>query len=267
MRARQLEYEGGKGRGANEKKEYQRLKGLLSDKNKSVDRSRCLSCGHVLSWYDLLPVISWLWLRGRCRYCKESIGVTEFVLEITLGLLFVTSVVFWPVSLDSPFEWVKLFLWLGALVVLAINFVYDLKWMLLVGWLNWLLIFLGGFYAVISAFQALNIVGYLASLVGALMILSGLYGFLWLISKGRWVGEGDIYLGAGLALFIGDWRLAFVALFASNLVGLIIIIPSIIGGRVGRGSQVPFGPMLIAGSLIAKFFGSAIIFAYISWIF
>lgn len=249
------------------KKELQSLRPLLGKKLKE-DRSRCLSCRHVLAWYDLVPLASWLVLRGRCRYCKKPIGWTEIALEVVLGGLFVLSLLLWPASFTDPLEVVKLVIWLAALVALAINFVYDMRWLLLVSGLNWLLIALGAVFAGISLFQAEG--GLLAqvwSLAGAGAILGGLYGVLWLVSRGRLVGEGDIYLGTGLALFLGDWRLAFVALFAANLIGTLIVLPLFVSGKLKRGSHVPFGPLLILGGLVAWFAGPAIVSWYQNLLF
>ena len=265
LRARQLAYD----KKAGEKvdpKEFKRLKPLLGKKAKD-DRSRCLSCGHELKWYDLVPVISWLGLGGKCRYCKKPIGWSEILLEIGLGSLFVLSFVFWPGSLAEPLEIAKLIVWLVALVALAINFVYDARWLLLVPALNWLVIACGLAYAVISIIQSADVTVAIWSALGAVLILGGLYGLLWLLSRGRWVGEGDMYIGAGLGLFLGDWKLGFVALFAANLIGTIVVLPGLVTGRMGRGSQVPFGPLLIAGGIFTWFIGETVVNWYQSLLF
>lgn len=244
--------------------EYKKLKPLLGQTFRT-DRSRCLSCGHTLAWYDMVPVVSWLLVRGKCRYCKKPIGWTEFFAEVGLGLLFGLSVFFWQDSLSDPLEVVKLLLWLAALVMLTVNFIYDMRWSLLVGWLNWLLILCGVVFAGISIAQSPEPWVALSSTVGAVTILGGLYALLWVISRGRWVGDGDMYLGAGIALFLGHWQLAFVALFLANLVGTLVVLLGMIRGTLARGSHIPFGPLLIIGGLLAWFFGEMIIFGYTSF--
>ena len=241
--------------------EYKRLKPLMG-RTVRGDRSTCLACGHTLHWYDLLPIVSWLMLRGKCRYCRTPIGWTELVVELVMAGLFVATVLAWPGSLANPLEWIKLGLWLVALVTLVINFMYDARWFLLVSGLNWTLIGCGAVFAGITLFQADNTVASLWSLLGAVAILGGLYGVLWLYSRGKWVGEGDIYLGTGLALFLADWQLAFVALFVANLVGTLAILPQLLTKKLERGSHVPFGPLLIIGFLTAWFFGRAIVSWY-----
>ena len=179
-----------------------------------------------------------------------------------MAALFAASVMLWPGELTNPLEILKLALWLVALVVLAINFVYDARWSLLVTTLNWLLIGCGAVFAAVTLCQQVDISTAVASLGGAVMILGGLYGALWLVSRGAWIGDGDIFLGTGLALFLGDWRVAFVALFAANFFGMLSVLPAMISGSLQRGSHVPFGPFLIVGALFAWFFGKIIIDYY-----
>lgn len=249
-----------------DKVEYNRLKPLLK-KRLQEDRSHCLSCGHSLAWFDLIPVASWLSLGGKCRYCRQPIGYTEFILEVVVGGMFVASVLFWQGSLNDPLELIQLALWLVAIVALAINFVYDQKWFLLVSGLNWLLIACGLIFAGIAVYQSSDPLATSLSALLAVGVLGGIYAILWAISSKRWVGEGDIFLGTGLALFLGNWPSAFVALFLANLIGTIVILPQLITGKLNRGSRVPFGPLLIAGAALAWFFGSHIVDWYQSLVF
>ncbi len=238
--------------------ELKQLKTLINKKF-GEDRSRCLSCQRELRWYDLIPIFSWLSVAGRCRYCKKPIGWTEFLLEVGLGLLFVASLAVWPGPIDNWVEVVKLILWLSGLVALAILFVYDSRWMLLPDTVNLPLVGIGLVYAILTLFDSSNLAGSLWSLLGAVAILSGLYLAVYLLSRGAWIGFGDVKLGLGLALFLLDWRLAFLALFAANLIGTIIVLPGMIAGKMRRNMKLPFGPLLIAGFLIAWYFGPAII--------
>ena len=201
-------------------KELKKLSPLI--KKASKDRSRCLSCGHILAWYDLIPLVSWLSLRGKCRYCKKFIGWTEFLLEVGMAALFVLSVVLWPMLLAGFWQILTLVLWLAALVLLAILFVYDLRWLLLPDIVNIPFIVLGAVFAGIKLCLASDVTSALTSLLGAVFVLSGIYLLLYLFSKARygedktWVGFGDVKLGLGLSLFLGNWLLAFAALFAAR---------------------------------------------------
>jgi prepilin signal peptidase PulO-like enzyme (type II secretory pathway) len=95
--------------------------------------------------------------------------------------------------------------------------------------------------------------------MGAAAALSGLYYLLWLISKGQWIGFGDVKLGLALAFLLGDWRLALIALFSANLIGSLLVVPSMLAGKIDRKAHVPFGPLLISGAVIAMLFGNAIV--------
>lgn len=231
------------------------------------DRSQCLNCQEVLKWYDLVPVVSWLSLGGKCRYCKSRIGFFEPLIEVGLVSAFVASYLLWPEPLDSIVNITLLVLWLASLVVLAILFAYDFKWFLLPDIGVFVLIALGTAMTLIRIFASDDMVGTIISAGFSLMILSGLYYMIWLFSKGAWVGFGDVKLGIGLALMLTDWRLALLALFSANLFGTIIVLPGLLLGKVKRGTHVPFGPMLIMGTIFSALLGTKVIEAYLNLLF
>lgn len=247
-------------------KELKKLSPLI--KKTSKDRSRCLSCGHILAWYDLIPLVSWLLLRGKCRYCKKFIGWTEFLLEVGMAALFALSVFLWPMPLASFWQIMMLVLWLATLVLLAILFVYDLRWLLLPDIVNIPFIVLGAVFAGVKLYLSSDFTSTLTSLLGAVFVLSGIYLLLYLFSKARygedktWVGFGDVKLGLGLSLFLGNWLLAFAALFAANLIGTILVLPSMLTGKLRGNSRISFGPLLIAGFLIVWLFSESILNLY-----
>lgn len=245
-----------------DKQEYKRLVPLTKS-TFSDDRSRCLHCGHTLAWYDLVPLLSWLSVRGTCRYCKKPIGWFEPLMELGLAVFFVTSYLLWPSPLTTMLEILPFCLWLLAGVPLLILFAYDVKWYLLPDLVMFPLIGLSGIIAAIQIASAPDAIAALLSLVGAVVILSGLYFVLWLVSKGEWIGFGDVKLGLVLALLLGDWQLAFIALFAANLIGCLVVLPGMIRGSIGRTTRVPFGPLLILGCVIAMLFGKIILDFYI----
>jgi prepilin signal peptidase PulO-like enzyme (type II secretory pathway) len=257
LRARQLVED----KAAGEKvdvKEFARLESLAHVKQ-TKDRSRCLHCGHTLAWYDLLPLVSWLSLGGKCRYCHKRIGYFEPVMELAVAVFFVLSYALWPVDLSG---WVPLLgfgAWLLAGVGLAILFAYDLRWFLLPNPIVFSVIGVAAIAAAAQLLQTADIAGALLNLLAAIFILSGLYLILYIVSKGAWVGFGDVKLGLALALLLADWRLAFLALFAANLIGCIIVIPGMITGKIKRQTHIPFGPLLILGTLVAMFFGQTIL--------
>ena len=261
LRARQLVEDKAEGEKV-DSVEYKKLK-PLTGKSFRADRSRCLHCGHELAWYDLLPLVSWVSTGGRCRYCHKSIGIFEPLMELGVAAFFVASYLLWPEIL-TPLDLVQFVLWLVSGVLLAILFAYDIKWFLLPNRVVFSLVGVGMVVAALRLFGVADQTAALFDLGGAIVILSGLYLLLWYISKGKWIGFGDIKLGLALAFLLGSWQMAFLALFLANLIGCLIVIPGLISGKMTRKSHVPFGPLLIIGFAVAALGGQQILQWYFS---
>ena len=238
-------------------KEYKRL--LPLTKKGKCRYSIDLDTGKRLPWYDLIPIISWLVLRGKSRFSGKPIGWLEPLIELAMISFFVLSYIFWPYELYDLLAIAQFILWLAAGVGLAILFVYDFKWSLLPNRLIIITLIIAALSAILNVLQANNVWTSLLSLAGSILILSGLYYMLHIISKGRWVGFGDAKLGLVLALLLDDWSLAFVALFAANLIGCLIVLPNMMAGKMTPKTRIPFGPLLITGAIIAQFFGYQLI--------
>jgi len=229
--------------------ELKRLKGLL--RPALQDRSECLHCHHQLAWYDLIPIVSWVSLGGKCRYCGRPIGITEILLEIGLAIVFISSYLLWPYALNSMPHIAGFVAWLIACVILAILFVYDAKWSLLPFAINIALVVVGVLFQVILFTSDMHLDVW--SLIGGIVILGGLY---LMFSIFGWVGMGDGILGVGLALFLGRWQYAFLALFIANLLGCFMLIPLYARRELHRHARIPFGPFMILSALIVMLFGA-----------
>jgi prepilin signal peptidase PulO-like enzyme (type II secretory pathway) len=224
------------------------------------DRSQCLNCSYKLKWYDMIPLVSWIYLAGKCRKCRKSIGYLEPMIEIGVAVFFVLSYAFWPLnSFNNSLGIAQFILWLIAGVGLAILFVYDMKWSMLPDTVNVAVIIVGAISSILVIIGSNNKLDATLSIFVSALILSGFYWALHAVSHGKWIGFGDVKLGLGLALLLADWRLAFIALFAANLVGCLIVLPAMITGKLKRNSQVPFGPLFIIGFVIAKLAGGYLI--------
>ena len=258
VRARQLRTDKQTGH-PYDKHEWRQLRVLLQGTLRD-DRSRCLHCGHVLAWYNLLPVVSWLSTGGRCRYCQQFIGWFELVMELVLGVGLALSYLVWPWAL--PASSLLFAVWVVVALVLMILAAYDAKWQLLPDPLNYGLMALGALFVLVRMMTLHDVD--LVSLTGAVALLAGLYGGLYAISRGAWIGFGDVKLCVGLALLLGDWRLAFMTLFFSNMLGCIIVLPGLARGQLNTRSQVPFGPLLIIGCVISLLFGGSILRALVA---
>lgn len=261
LRAYQLKGDKKDGQKVNEA-EYKRLLPLTKAKL-SNDRSRCLHCGYELRWYDLIPVFSWLSLGGKCRQCRHKIGSFELLIELGTAAFFVASYALWPDALSTWYGVTHLVLWLVAGVALAILFAYDAKWFLLPDRVTLFAGSIGGVVAIMSIITATQPLMQLLSVLGSVAVLGGIYWLLYEISRHKWVGFGDVKLGLALGLLLADWRLAFIALFAANLVGSLLVLPGLVTGKLKGSSHVPFGPLMIVGAVIAQLVGPDLVTYYL----
>lgn len=261
LRAAQLkaDIENGDKVSARDKREIAKL----SNKPAHTDRSVCLHCGHTLAWYDLIPLLSWAMLGGKCRYCHKHIGWYEPVMELGLASFFVISFLFWPLPFDSWVTVIQFTIWLVAGVGMAILFAYDAKWYLLPNVIVFPLIGLGLINAAILIVSNNFELSVINSVIFGCVILSGLYYVIYIFSRHQWVGFGDVKLTFALALLLSDWQLAIIALFLANLAGTVIFLPLMLTKKLDRKAHVPFGPLLIIGAGIAGLFGHAILDWYL----
>lgn len=263
LRAQQLTTDALHGEKA-EKADSDEVKRLLAHKRSvTSDRSVCLHCGRQLSWYELIPVVSWLAVGGRCRTCKKPIGKMEILAEVLLGAAFVISYLFWPYSFDT--QGIVLFtIWLIVLVALAIHWMYDARWFLLLDKITLLI----GFAALLFAALMLAdqpsalLTGSLAGTGLTLLVLPGFYGLLFVVSRGAWVGLGDVKLLVPFALLLPSWEYGVLLIFLANLIGSLTLLPAILSKKLSRTTRVPFGPFIIAAFIITFLFGQRLLDLY-----
>lgn len=231
---------------------------LRHRRNFVSERSECTHCHHVLEWYDLVPVVSWTMLRGKCRYCHKKIDDSPLVELITSGL-FVLSYSAWPFGFETVGIWMFV-LWLICIVALVALAVYDMRWQLLPDKIVLPL----GIIGVILGFLRFYVhddLGLLATIVqmaGGVAVISGLYFVLHYMSRGAWVGFGDVKLNVFIGLILG-WQSALLAVFLANILGLLVVLPGLLLKKITPKSRIPFGPFLIAACIIALLWGQQII--------
>lgn len=260
LRASQLQDEKSAGE-KNDSAEWKKLHSLVSKKVKN-DRSHCLSCGYQLKWFDLIPIISWISLGGKCRKCRSKIGALEFISEILMFALFaIIFFVFNPVSNGSVsiLAAFRLDILLLAFIPLAIMFIYDMKWSLLPTKIIWIfnclafIYWVSGFVGVRGGFNLVSAINFVISM----SMFPLIYFVLAKVSKEQWVGGGDWILAVGLVLILPNLPVfAIFLLFLSNVIGLLFaVFQSILRFRkVKRGTQIPFGPAMILAALILLIF-------------
>jgi len=231
-------------------------------KNKSSDlsiikgRSVCVHCGHTLSAKDLVPVLSWLELRGRCRYCQKPISAQYPLVELLTTGLFIVSYHFWPMPFDMA-GWLMFSLWLAATVLLVALAVYDLRWMILPNRLVFILIGVAFISIVLRLFSQPIIETLLAAVMGV-VFSAGLFYLLFRVSDGKWIGGGDVKLAVALGLLVGGPLNAVLMLFLASLFGSLVAIPLLMAGKAKRSTHLPFGPFLIIATYIVFLFGETL---------
>jgi len=203
-------------------------------------RSYCPKCRHKLSWLDNIPLISWVFLKARCRYCNERISLQYPLVELAGGALF-------ALALFTADNYLLLVSYCFFISILIIIFVYDLKWYLILDKVTVPAIAAAGLFNIILGHSIFN-------LLSAAFAISGFFLLQFLISKGKWIGGGDIRLGFLMGIMLG-WPIAIAALFISYIAGAIIGVGLIITGKKKMSSQVPFGTFLSVGTIIALLYG------------
>jgi prepilin signal peptidase PulO-like enzyme (type II secretory pathway) len=223
-------------------------------------RSLCPNCRHQLSWYDLIPVVSWLLLRGRCRYCKKPISKHYPIVEIVAGLVFAGSYLLWPVAVHENGQWLLLATWLGASVGLLALAVYDLYWMMLPNIIIYptLIIAVAGRLAYIAIFdnRPLHSI-FLWAL--SVLIASGSFYVLFIVSKGKWIGFGDVRLGLITGTLLADPAESLAMIFLASIIGTMVILPALLSSKKTLASKLPYGPFLISATAIMVLFGDSLL--------
>jgi len=216
-------------------------------------RSFCPHCKHTLNWQDLIPLLSFLILKRKCRYCRQKISFQYPLVELATGFLFVLNVHYLEGLLFTVYC-------LLLSCFLIIIFVYDLKHFIIPDKVIYPAIIIALIFnfqfLIFNEFSIFNCS--ILSAVGAAAFFLAII----IISKGKWMGFGDVKLAFFMGLLLGFPNI-LVALFFAFLIGAIIGIGLILAKRKTLKSEVPFGPFLVAGTFIAMFWGQAIIFWYL----
>jgi leader peptidase (prepilin peptidase)/N-methyltransferase len=223
-------------------------------------RSMCPHCGHELAAKDLIPVGSWLWLQGKCRYCQTPISWQYPLVELATAALFVLSYISWPYT----FHGVGLFqfvCWLTFMVAFTALAIYDLRWFLLPDRVVLPLVILAAVLVGVSVAWLHSFSALWQPAVSALIIF-GLFWGLFQVSGGKWIGGGDVKLALVLGLLAGTPGKAFLLIFLASLMGTIISIPLLARGKKSLKLHIPFGPYLLAATVITVLYGEHIISWY-----
>ncbi|MFZ3011461.1 MAG: prepilin peptidase [Minisyncoccia bacterium] len=219
-------------------------------------RSACMSCQNKLSWYELIPVVSFLFLGGRCKNCKTKISGQYPIVEIISGIIFASLFLkfqdlFLSNTINFSFTYAYYVAIFSLLLVIA---VYDVKHKIIPDMLSLIL----GVLGFVGLF-IFNSSGFYLHTPSVLDFLSGLFiafpfAFFWFVSKGTWMGLGDAKLAIGLGWLLGLSRVfsgAVVAFWVGAIVGLFLVI---FRKNYGMKSEIPFAPYLVLGAFLAFIF-------------
>ena len=215
-----------------------------------VGRSKCEGCGRALEPYELVPIASWVFLRGKCRTCGARIPWRLPLVEAASGLLALTAyalVQYAPQMKDSLPLAALLFVGLWALLLIA---VIDLRTRTIPDVLT-VVVFVAGI-----AFHWLRVEGSIPTL--APLVLAGFFLAQWLVSRGRWVGTGDILLAAAIGMLVGTVQGALWTLLLAYAFGASVAVALLLAKKLRRGDMIPFGPFLVAGAYAAILLGDSL---------
>jgi leader peptidase (prepilin peptidase)/N-methyltransferase len=220
------------------------------------ERSECTHCHHQLATKDLIPVISWLMLHGKCRYCGKKIHDNPLT-ELAVPTLFDISYLAWPLALQGAglFQFIVWCIFLVGFTALA---AYDFRWFTLPNKIVFPLIGLAVVQVLVLAIWTMNWKIIVSAILGT-AVVAGIFYLLFQLSRGTWIGGGDVKLGIVLGLLAGGLLEGFLVLFLASITALLATLPALIGGRANRKSHVPFGPFLMLGLIIVVLFGHRII--------
>jgi len=219
-------------------------------------RSGCMTCQNKLCWYELIPLASFFALRGRCRNCKTKISIQYPIVELISGLIFAGLFLkFQDIFYINTFVFSISYAYYATMFsILLIVAVYDFKHKIIPDKLSLIfsiITFIGLFFFSNFLFYP-HIPSVLEFLSGILLALP--FAFLWLISRGTWMGLGDAKLALGLGWLLGFSGIlsgAVVAFWSGAIVGLVLIVFS---KKHGMKTEIPFAPFLVLGVLIAFLF-------------
>lgn len=217
---------------------------LAKKKSPFKGRSFCPNCKHKLIWKDLFPILSFIVLKRRCRYCKKKISYIYPTVEIITGILFVLA--FLKVGINNT-ELVRLFYFWFVITILIIVFIYDLKYYIILDRVilpaTIIIFFINVF--ILNSSILTSILNY-----GFAVLIGGLFFFIqFYLTKGKGIGGGDIRLGLFMGAVTG-WYEIIYALIIAYLLGGIISIAFILFKKANLSTKLPFAPFLTIATFI-----------------
>ena len=224
-------------------------------------RSICPKCEHELGPIDLIPILSWALLGGKCRYCHKPIAISYPVVELLTTILFVFSYIYWPYVFNVQGIF-YLAIWLILLVGLIALTIYDIQWLTLPNKIIYPLLVI----VLIQILATIIFYGgglhYVINEGIGLLIGGGIFYILFQLSQGKWIGGGDVKLGILLGLYLGSGIYALMMIFIASVLGSLYGGLLLALGKMKHKSLIPYGPFLIVATIIIALSGTSIL----SWL-
>lgn len=233
----------------------------LPNEEKITGRSKCDYCGKQLSWYDLIPIVSFILLKGKCRYCHKKISWQYPLVELLTGVLFVLiSLNLYPVFkpfylISSPWVIYLFFANLALASSLIVVFFSDAKYHIIPDQIQ-LFFFIFSLILIPFYSQLLTLV-FFHKIIAALIIASPIF-FIYFLSQGKAMGFGDVKLAFNIGFLLG-LKAGFLALYFAFVIGGLTGLLLILLGRKKLKSKIAFGPFLVFGITIMIFWGEKIL--------
>ncbi len=209
--------------------------------------SQCVACKHKLSIQDLIPLVSFFTLRGKCRYCREKISWTSPLVEGLTGVFF--AMIFLYHEQQFSLEFVRdLFVIFFLECVFFSDWFYgeiSPKWTIVPGLFLFFFSLFFQFHAIFSFVLGIG--------VGTLFFL-----FQFFVSRGKWIGLGDVYMGFFMGVILGFPHILF-ALLGAYVLGALLSIILLAQKKITRKTQIPFGPFLSVATFLAMIMGEGIL--------
>lgn len=227
-------------------------------------QSKCRVCEKPIAWFDVIPVVSYFYLKSRCRKCQTTIEWQYPVIEIFTGILF--GLLFARAFLNigvpdyvSESEWLLLFLRDAIIsIFLLIIFFYDCKYNYILDRFSVPAMIAAIIFNVLLGANPINLI-----LSG--LIFGAFFAIQFIVSAGRWVGGGDVRMGMLMGLLLGFFN-GITAMFMAYIGGAIVGVILILAKRKKLDSQVPFGAFLSSATLICMVFGNYIVNWYLNFL-
>lgn len=228
---------------------------------KKKNRSFCDYCGKMLSWYENIPIVSWVIQKGKTRCCQKKLPISYPIIEFVTGFLFLIFFKFnFLINIQLTNLYVIGIFIIGIITITLLSFsaFFDLKYLILPNFSTYILILT----ALMGIFlNGKNLIPYLLSAIGA----SGFLYILNLITKGEGMGLGDVKFAIFMGLFL-DWQKTILAFYIAFITGAILGLTLILLKKAKRNTIIPFGPFLVFGTVIAWWFGSNMINLFNLWL-